>query len=196
MAKINRKYIDKHWAVSALRGIMAGIFGFLLLFSAEAEVQNIVVEISVFLLLMGIVDSVSALYNSTKKHGWINSIIDAGIDVVAAAILLFFANTDLMASVVILSVYTILSGIVDVFHGFVSTTDPTDSFIRVLSGVCGCVIGFVILNAGGFEISMFARFFGSYLLIVGTTSSIYGVHNRSQNIEDKIARKQARKKKK
>ena len=32
MAKINRKYIDKHWGVFVARGILAGIFGFLLLF--------------------------------------------------------------------------------------------------------------------------------------------------------------------
>ena len=89
---------------------------------------------------------------------------------------------------------TIVSGIIDIFHGFVSTVDPTDRFIRVLAGVCGCVIGLVILNAGDFEISTFVRFFGAYMLIVGTTSLIYGVHNRSQNIEDKVARSQARKK--
>ena len=144
---------------------------------------------------MGIVDSVSALYNSSKRRGWVNSVIDAGVDIVAAIALLFFAK-DLVTSVVILSVYTIVSGIIDVFHGFLSTVDPTDRFIRIMAGACGCVIGIVILNAGNFEITTFARFFGAYMLIVGVTSAIYGVHNRAQNIEDKVARKQARKQKK
>lgn len=196
MAKLNRKYIDKHWIVFIIRGILAGIFGFLLLFSGMAEIENVIAEISVFLLLMGVVDSVSALYNSTKKRGWINSVIDAGIDVVAAVALLFFAKSDITTSVIILAVYTVLSGVIDIFHGFLSTVDPTDRFIRVLAGACGCIIGVVILNAGNFEITTFARFFGAYMLVVGATSSIYGVHNRAQNIEDKIARKQARKKKK
>ena len=109
---------------------------------------------------------------------------------------MFFAKSDLTASVMVLSIYTIISGIIDLFHGFVSTVDPTDRFIRVLAGVFGCVIGVAILNAGKFEITTFARFFGAYMLIVGVTSSIYGVHNRAQNIEDKVARKQARKKRK
>ena len=195
MAKINRKYIDKHWGVFVVRGILAVIFGFLLLFNGVAGIENIIAEISVFLLLMGIVDSVSALYNSSKRRGWINSIIDAAIDIVAAVTLLFFAK-DLVTSVIILSVYTLASGIIDVFHGFLSTVDPTDRFIRIMAGACGCIIGIVILNAGSFEITTFARFFGTYMLIVGVTSSIYGVHNRAQNIEDKVARKQARKQKK
>ena len=196
MAKINRRYIDKHWLVFILRGALAGAFGFIALFGGMSNVESVVAIISVFLLLMGIVDSVGALYNSTKKHGWINSVIDAGIDVVAAVVLLFFARNDLVTSVIILSVYTILSGVIDIFHGFLSTVDPTDRFIRVLAGACGCIIGAVILNSGNFEIMTFIRFFGAYMLIVSVTSMIYGVHNRAQNVEDKVARKQSRKKKK
>ena len=73
--------------------------------------------------------------------------------------------------------------------------DPTDRFVRVLTGICGCVIGAVIINSGNLEIMNFIRFFGAYMLIVGITSLIYGVHNRAQNIEDKVARSQSARKK-
>lgn len=194
MAHINRRYIDKHWIMFIVRGILAGIFGFLLLFGGLVDFDGVVATISIFLLVMGIVDSAGALYNSTKKRGWVNSIIDALIDVVAALALLFFAKNDLVASLIIISIYVFISGIIDLFHGFLSTVDPTDRFIRVLAGVCGCVMGCVILNAGNFEVMTFIRFFGVYMLIVGITSMIYGVHNRSQNIEDKIARKEIKRK--
>ena len=193
MAKINRRFIDKHWIVFLIRGALAVIFGCLMLFSGMVNVEGAVAIISVFLLFMGIIDAAGALYNSTKRHGWINSVIDALIDVMAAVSLLFFTRGDLISSLIIISVYTIVSGIIDIFHGFLSTVDPTDRFIRVLAGICGCVIGIVILNAGDFEITTFIRFFGTYMLIVGITSAIYGVHNRAQNIEDKVARKEARK---
>ena len=193
MANINRKYIDKHWLMFLIRGGLAIAFGCVILFSGMTEVDNIVALASVFLLSMGIVDAVGALYASTKKHGWINSIIDALIDVIAAVALLFFAKNNLVLGVVIISVYTILSGVIDIFHGFLSTVDPTDRFIRILAGAAGCVIGLVILNAGGFEMMTFMRFFGVYMLIVGVTSMIYGAHNRAQGIEDKTARSVARK---
>ena len=172
MAHINRRYIDKHWMVFLIRGAVAAIFGAFALFRGPVEMENTVAILGVFLLFMGIIDSVGALYSSTK------------------------AKTDLTNSVVIISIYTIVSGVIDIFHGFVSTVDPTDSFIRVLAGICGSIIGIVILNAGDFEVSTFVRFFGAYMLIVGVTSLIYGVHNRSQNIEDKVARKESYKKKK
>ena len=194
MAKINRRYIDKHWLVFLVRGAVAAIFGCFALFRGSVGISDTVAALGVFLLFMGIIDSVGALYCSNKKHGWINAIIDALVDVVAALALLFFAKDDLTNCVIIISVYTIVSGVIDIVHGVVSTVDPTDKFIRTLAGICGCIIGAVILNAGDFEVTTFVRFFGAYMLIVGITSLIYGVHNRSQNIEDKIARKLSYKK--
>ena len=194
MAKLNRRFIDKHWMTFLVRGALAATFGCYALFGGMIEMENVIAMISVFLLMMGIVDAIFALYSSTKKHGWFNAILDAGVDVTAALLLLFFAKDNLTNSLIILSVYTIVSGVIDICHSFLSTVDPTDKFIRALAGICGCVIGLVILNAGSFEVSTFIRFFGSYMLIVGVTSLIYGIHNRSQNIEDKVARKQAAKK--
>ena len=193
MAHINRRYIDKHWSVFVVRGLTAGIFGLLILFGGMTNIEVAIAMISIFLLLLGIVDAVSALYNSAKKRGWANYVVDALIDIIAALALLFFAKFNIVSSLIIISAYTIISGLIDIFHGFISTVDPTDRFIRLLAGVCGCIMGLAILNAGGFEISTFIRFFGAYMLIVGATSLIYGVHNRSQNIEDKVARKEARK---
>ena len=195
MAKINRKFIDKHWLVFLIRGSLAAIFGIFALFGSMQSIETTIAVVSVLLLFMGIVDAVGALYSSTKKHGWFNAVVDALVDIIAAVFLLFFSKNNLTSCVMILSIYTIISGIIDIFHGALSTVDPTDRFIRVLAGACGCIIGVVILNAGNFEVTTFIRFFGAYMLIVGVTSLIYGVHNRSQNIEDKIARKQTAKKK-
>ena len=196
MAHINRRYIDKHWSVFVFRGLMAATFGIILLFGAMTNFEVMISVVSIFLLIMGIVDSISALYASVKKHGWLNSVIDALVDIAAALSLLFFAKDSIVVGLVIIAIYTIASGLIDIFHGFLSTVDPTDRFIRVLTGVLGCVMGAVIINAGEFELMTFLRFFGAYMLIVGVTSLIYGVHNRSQDIEDKTARKQIARKKK
>ena len=191
MAKINRRFIDKHWTIFVFRGVLAAIFGFLTLFGGWGDTGFMVSLVVVYLLLMGIVDAVGALYNSMKRHGWLNSVIDALIDVVAAVCLLFFAQDNMIACTVVLAVYTFGSGLIDILHGFLSTVDPTDRFIRILTGIIGAVMGFVILNACEIEVITFVRFFGAYLLIVGVTSMVYGIHNRSQAAEDHAARKEA-----
>ena len=193
MAHINRKFIDKHWLMFVLRGGLAVVFGLLTLFGHLNTFNIAISTVVIFLLIMGVVDAIGAFYSSVKKHGWLNSVIDALIDVAAAVCLLFFAQGDFVMFTIILAVYTLVSGVIDIFHGFLSTVDPTDRFIRVLAGVIGAVIGFVILNAGSFELMTFVRFFGAYLLIVGVSSMIYGIHNRAQDIEDRTARSESRK---
>lgn len=189
MAKINRRFIDKHWFVSIIRGALACVFGFVTLFGVLNSIENVASMLAMLLLIMGIVDSLGALYASAKKRGWLTSVIDSVVDVVAALCLLFLAKNNIVNSLIVIAVYTFVSGIIDLFHGFLSTVDPTDRFIRIVTGALGCIMGFVIINAGSFELMTFIRFFGVYMLIVGITSLIYGVHNRSQNIEDKVARK-------
>ena len=193
MAHINRRFIDKHWFVFVLRGAVATGFGCLALFGGLTNLEATIATISVFLLGLGIIDAFSALYNSAKKRGWLNSVIDALVDVAAAVALIFAARDNLVLSLIILSVYTLASGLIDIFHAFLSTVDPTDRFIRLLAGALGCIMGCVILNAGKFEIMTFIRFFGAYMLIVGVTSMIYGVHNKAQKTEDSVARSEARK---
>ncbi len=190
MAHINRRFIDKHWLLFVMRGVLAAGFGCFMLFGTQDDLSCIIAMISVFLLVMGIIDSVGALYASLNKRGWINSVIDALIDVIAAVVLLFVTNHSMINSLIVISLYVVISGIIDIFHGFFSTVDPTDRFIRTVAGACGCIMGAVILNAGNFEITVFVRFFGAYMLIVGVTSMIYGVHNRSQKLEDFAARRE------
>lgn len=194
MAHINRRFIDKHWFVFVLRGGLGAIFGFLLLFGGMENFEMVISATSVFLLGMGIIDALGALYGSTKKSGWFNSVVDALVDVVAAMALLFAVPGDLILCLSVISLYVVVSGVIDIVHGFLSTVDPTDRFIRTLVGMIGCVMGLVILNSGAFELMTFLRFFGVYMLIVGVTSMIYGVHNRAQKIEDSVARSEAAKK--
>lgn len=191
MAHINRRFIDKHWFVFVLRGGLGAIFGFLLLFGGMKNFEMVISTTSVFLLGMGIIDALSALYSSAKKSGWFNSVIDALVDIAAAMALLFAVPGDLILCLSVIAIYVTVSGVIDLVHGFLSTVDPTDRFIRVLVGVIGCVMGLVILNSGSFELMTFLRFFGVYMLIVGVTSMIYGAHNRAQKIEDQVARREA-----
>lgn len=194
MAHIKRKYIDKHWLTFIFRGGLALVFSWFAMFGQLNNFPTIISAVSIFLLAMGIVDSLSALYCQKQKHGWLASVVDAAIDIIASVILIYAAKDNVLFSFITISAYIFISGIIDILHSFVSTVDPTDKFIRIIAGICGCVMGLVTLNIGSFEISAYIRFFGVYMIIVGITSLIYGVHNRSQFIEDKEARKESAKK--
>ena len=187
MAHINRKYIDSHWLLFIARGLIALAFGAVSLFNMKRDVPYMITLVGIFLLTFSIVEFVNALYRARQKTGWAISVSLAIIDAVVALALLFTITQDTTWHLYIIAGYTFLRGFFEIIAGFRATVDPTDRFTWIFSGMFGAISGIIVFNSGDY----FVRFFGVYLLIIGTCSLFYGVHNRAQKIEDRIARRES-----
>ena len=187
MAHINRKYIDSHWLIFALKGVIAILIGGYTLFSPYRSLTSVVTTVGIFLLSFSIIEFVNALFRARQKTGWAVSVSLAIVDAVVALALLFTADQDATWHLYIIAAYTFCRGFAEIVSGFRATVDPTDRFTWVFGGMCGAIMGIVIFNSGDF----FTRFFGVYLLILGICSLFYGVHNRAQKQEDRIARRES-----
>ncbi|MBR3180740.1 DUF308 domain-containing protein [Candidatus Saccharibacteria bacterium] len=187
MSHINRKYIDSHWFIFIIKGLLGVIFGWIALFSSNRTFESMVTVVGIFLLSLSVVEFINALYRAQKKTGWAVSLALAIIDATVALALLFTLKQDTTWHLILIAVYTILRGLCEIISGFRTTIDPTDRFTWVFGGMCGCIMGLVILNSGEY----FIRFFGAYLFAFGICSLLYGVHNRAQKTEDLVARREA-----
>lgn len=187
MAHINRKYIDSHWLIFSIKGIIAILFGGLALFNMHRSIDSMMTLTGVFLLTFSIIEFINALHRAHQKTGWAVSVGLAIIDAVVALALLFTIGQDASWHLILISVYTFLRGFFEIISGFRATVDPTDRFTWVFGGMMGAVMGIVIFNSGEF----FVRFFGVYLIILGICSLFYGIHNRAQKIEDAAARRES-----
>lgn len=199
MAHIKRKYIDSHWLVFIFQGAIALFFGCLTLFTSGESSTSLMPVIGILLLALAIVEFANSLHRSRQRQGWLVSTLVALFDAGIGLTLLFVMNEGMVWHLSLIAAYTAIRGIFEIVIGFRTTVDPTDRFIWVLCGICGIVFGFVIFNSGHLANVDFIRFFGAYMMILGVSSLIYGIHNREQRIEDREARsdaaKAARKKK-
>ncbi len=187
MAHIKRSYIDSHWLIFIIKGIIAVLFGWYALFNIRSEFTELMSVIGIFLLSLSIIEFVNALYRARQKTGWAVSVGIAVADAIVGLALLFTLGQDATWQLVLLAAYTFIRGFCEIVSGFRTTIDPTDRFTWVFGGMCGAIMGLVIFNSGIY----FIRFFGAYLLILGVCSLVYGVHNRAQKLEDKEARIEA-----
>ncbi len=187
MAHINRKYIDSHWLLFVIKGLVSLGFGVFAIFSMKRDFATLVMTVGIFLLSLSILEFINALYRARQKTGWAVSVLLAIIDAVVALALLFTLTQSPVWHLYIIAAYTFCRGFAEIVSGFRATVDPTDRFTWVFGGMCGAIMGIVIFNSGDF----FTRFFGVYLLILGICSLFYGVHNRAQKQEDRIARRES-----
>lgn len=188
-----KRFIETHWLFYAFEGIISAIFGGFLLFTNITTISTLSGIIGSALLCLGLVEVFSLLYRRHYGKSLSLSLILATSEIVIALMLLFMQDYNMAWPLTLLAIYTIGRGILELLLAFTAITDKTDRFMWATCGVCGVIIGIVILNSGGFaDQTTFVRFFSAYMMIYGVTNLIYGVHNRNELAEQKEARRIAR----
>ena len=188
-----KKFIETHWLFYALQGIISILFGAFLLFTDITEISTLAGIIGASLLCLGVIEVFSFMYRKHYGKSLILSVILSVSEIVITLMLLFMQDYNMAWPLTILAIYTIGRGVIEILLAFLAVTDKTDRFMWATCGICGAVIGVVILNSGGFvDQTTFVRFFSAYMMIYGVTNLIYGVHNRNELVEQKEARKSAR----
>ena len=188
------KYIDSHWGIFALQGIVALLFGWLALFTNSSDIQTLVIIVGSVLLSLGIIELLNLLARTRTKKTWGVSLTMAILEVSAGLALLFTYEQNVAWHLIVIAAYTILRGIFEIILGLKAIDDLTDKFIWVLTGVCACIMGVVILNTGHLGNTPFIKYFGSYMMVFGVVNLIYSVHNHEQG-KDYRSEKLAAKKK-
>lgn len=189
MARIKRRYIDSHWLIFAAEGVIALLCGWYVMFANGQDTIALVVTVGVMLLALGIMEIVNVIHRERAQVTWGISLAAAVVEIAIGLLLLFTSQQNLVWHMIVLAVYTFVRGACELLLAFRSIDDRTDKFIWGLCGVCGVILGFVILNSGHLAAGTFVKVFASYLVILGVGNLLYGVHNRSQKLEDQEARR-------
>ena len=188
------KYIDSHWGIFALQGIVALLFGWFALFTSSSDIQTLVIVVGSVLLSLGIIELLNLLARTRTKNTWGVSLVMAILEISAGLALLFTYEQNVAWHLVVIAAYTLLRGIFEIILGLRSIDDLTDKFIWILAGICACIMGIVILNTGHLGTIPFIKYFGSYMMVFGVVNLIYSVHNNEQG-KDYRSEKLAAKKK-
>lgn len=188
------KYIDSHWGIFALQGIVALLFGWFALFTNSSDIQTLVIVVGSVLLSLGIIELLNLLARARTKNTWGVSLVMAILEISAGLALLFTYEQNVAWHLIVIAAYTILRGIFEIILGLKAIDDLTDKFIWILAGICACIMGVVILNTGHLGTIPFIKYFGSYMMVFGVVNLIYSVHNNEQG-KDYRSEKLAAKKK-
>lgn len=195
---IKRKYVDSHWLIFAFEGVVALLFGWFALFTNLKETDALVSIVGSALLGLGIIELFNLLRRTHLNETWGFTLVSALIEIGVAFALLFTADQELVWHLALIAGYTVIRGVFEILIGLKSVDDITDKFIWVVTGICGAIMGFVILNSGNESVSenalTFIKFFGAYMTLYGLANLIYGVHNHDQAKDLKAERSVSAKK--
>lgn len=188
MAK--RKFVENSWRVFALQGVIGLLFGWFVIFTGISSVTQLIPVVATTLLALGIIDLINVFRRERRHEGWGLTLALTMIELVAALVLLLGLQQPAYWHLLVVAAYTIIRGVFEILIGFRFLTDLTDRFMWVVCGICGAILGFVILNSGQYiNLTTFIKFFGTYMMIYGLTNLIYGIHNKYEREEEREARR-------
>ena len=195
-----RKYIESHWGVFVLKGIVSLFAGFYMMFTHRQDVNFLIQVVGWTMLALAIIEVINVAHRSSRQRNWG---FPLGLGVVEMAIsvaLLYTVNPNatlaelLPLRLSMLAAYVLAASIITVVTGFQSFDNLTDRFMWVVNGMLGCVLGFVIFNAGNISDVAHIMLFGTYLLINGLTDLFFGIHSKDE-MKELHAERSARRKK-
>lgn len=188
-----KKYIESHWLVFALQGVVGLLFGWFVMFINTNNVSMLAVIAGATILALGLIDLANLIYRKRRQQNWGLALALLVLEIAVGLALIFTKDLNPAVAMSIIAGYTIFCGLFQILIGFKSLSDATDRFMWIVCGICACILGFVVLNSGHFENpTTFIKFFGTYTMIYGITTLIYAVHNRNILAEEKEERRKAR----
>lgn len=191
-SRSKRKYVESHWLIFALQGIIALLAGWFFLFTGNESVSQLVIIIGSVLIGLAVVEMFNIVHRHRRQHDW-GIVLGVAILEAAVGIAMIVCNSiGHELHIALLAGYTVIRSVSSIIIGFASFSNMTDRFLWVVCGMVGCVIGFVILADPGISTTTFVKIFGTYLMVLGLTELTFAAHSRDelkQIAESKKAKK-------
>jgi uncharacterized membrane protein HdeD (DUF308 family) len=180
-AKIPKSYIESHWLVFSLKGVIALLLGWFIMFTNMDSFFSLVMIVGWTLILLGAVEVFNVVNRRYRQRDWGLSLSVAIIELGVGLSVVVLADVEPWIILMIVGGYTILRGFFEVAIGMRGLTDKTDKFMWVVCGIFGAVTGFAIFTDQKNLLSEtnFLRIFGTYMMVFGVTNLIFSIHSKN-----------------
>lgn len=187
----------------AAKGVISIIAGICLMYAPKNDLMLMTHIVGWTMLGLAIIEMINAAYRRTKSHNVGFSLFLGIIEMAISVALLFTIDPSVSGEddlnwlrIIYLAAYVAFTSVVTIVMGFTGVTNMTDRAMWVINGMIGCVLACMMFGGTGLGSAAYISLFGTYLLVNGLTDLFFGIHAKDQRIEQKLARRAARKGKK
>jgi len=175
-----RKYVESHWVIFALQGIIALLAGAYLMFTNNSSVNHLVITVGSVLIGLAIIEVFNIIIRRRRQHGWGIPLAVAIFEAAVGTTMILASDQSHIVHIALLAGYTLVRGVASIFIGFVSFTNMTNRFFWVACGMVGCIIAFIIFADAGLSETTFVKIFGTFLMVLGLTNVFFAIHSRDE----------------
>jgi uncharacterized membrane protein HdeD (DUF308 family) len=157
--------LKKGWWLPLISGIVGVLIGGLLIFWPGPTITVVTAIVGFFMIATGVVRFFVAVFDSHAQDRWLMAI--AGIiGIVLGVIVMKNPEGTIKVIALIVAIFWLISGLVDLFRGLTNAALP-DRSLRIVFGVMSALFGVVILVWPEITVGVFAVLMGIYSVFFG-----------------------------
>jgi uncharacterized membrane protein HdeD (DUF308 family) len=157
----------KNWWLLTINGIIAIIFGALTLFLPQGTILTIAKYFGFILLLGGLILFIGAMINRRKQKPYSLLLVEGIISVVLGLVILLFTKQTLELFVIIVGIWAILIGIMQLFIMARIEGNKNDKMVLLVNGLLTLLFGILIFFNPFTAAIAFAKLVGILALAFG-----------------------------
>jgi uncharacterized membrane protein HdeD (DUF308 family) len=172
-------FVVRSWGANVLRGLLALIFGIIILVWPAATVFVLIVVFGVFALVDGLFSFVESILAMKRQERWGLLLAGGLLGVLIGIIVLARPGVALVALYYLLAIWLIASGIVEIAAAFDIEAPTAAKVFLVLFGLLSIVIGVLLAVYPISGIETVILFIGIYGIAAGALRIVFGLMVRS-----------------
>jgi uncharacterized membrane protein HdeD (DUF308 family) len=178
--------LAQNWWAIAIRGVLAIVFGLIALVLPGATMLSLVLVFAAYALVDGTFAIVAAVRAARQHERWGMLVLEGIVNIITAAIAVFWPAITVVAFVLLVAAWAIVSGALLLAAAFRLSIDHGRWWL-VLGGIASVVYGVLLVVAPMIGALVLTWWLGAYALVFGVALLVLAFRLRARRNEDTSA---------
>jgi uncharacterized membrane protein HdeD (DUF308 family) len=171
--------LARNWWAVAIRGAVAILFGLVALFLPGATILSLVLLFAAYTFVDGVFAIVAAVRAAQHNERWGYLILEGLVDIAVAAIAMLWPGITVVAFVLLIAFWALLSGVLLLAAAFKLSADD-GRWWAVLAGVASVIYGALLIVAPMVGALVLTWWLGAYALVFGVALLVLAFRLRAR----------------
>jgi len=179
LQNVGAQVVLRNWWMLALRGVLAIIFGLIMLFLPGIALAAFIIVFAVYAIIDGIVAVVVAIREreTLSRWGWV--LVEGVLSIIAGILAFAYPGVTALALLFIVAAWAVLTGIMEVVAAFSMREHISHEWALAIAGVLSIVFGIILFTRPVAGILAILWLVGIYSIIFGVLFIVRAFQLRS-----------------
>jgi len=171
--------LAQNWWAIGIRGVLAIVFGLIALFLPGATMLSLVIVFAAYALVDGVFGMVSAIRSARQHERWGYLLLEGLVNIAAAAVAVLWPGITVVAFVLLIAVWAILTGILELAAAFRLEIADGRGWL-IFGGIVSVLYGVLLIAAPMIGAVVLTWWLGAYALVFGVSLVVLAFRLRAR----------------